>query len=54
MVPGSYRLTVISLEGGEAESSTRLKVMTEMAMRDPVIAPFPLSHTPHVHCAQAF
>jgi transcriptional regulator GlxA family with amidase domain len=31
MVPGSYRLTVMSLEGGEVESSTRLKLMTETA-----------------------
>lgn len=28
MLPGSYRLTVASLEGGEIESSARLKVMT--------------------------
>lgn len=31
LAPGSYRLTVMSLEGAEIESSTRLKVMTELA-----------------------
>jgi transcriptional regulator GlxA family with amidase domain len=31
MAPESYRLTVMSLEGGEVESSTPLKVMTQMA-----------------------
>jgi transcriptional regulator GlxA family with amidase domain len=31
MAPGSYRLSVLSPEGGEVESSTGLKVMTEMA-----------------------
>lgn len=30
--PGSYRLTVMSLQGGEIESSTRLKVMSERAV----------------------
>jgi transcriptional regulator GlxA family with amidase domain len=34
--PGSYRLTVMSLEGGEVESSTRLKVMAEMASADAI------------------
>jgi transcriptional regulator GlxA family with amidase domain len=34
--PGSYRLTVMSLEGGEVDSSTRLKVMTEMAVADAI------------------
>ena len=29
--PGSYRLSVMSLEGGEIESSTRLKVTTQLA-----------------------
>lgn len=31
MAPGSYRLSVLSPEGGEIASSTGLKVMTEMA-----------------------
>jgi transcriptional regulator GlxA family with amidase domain len=31
MAPGSYRMTVMSLEGGEVDSSTRLMVMTRMA-----------------------
>jgi transcriptional regulator GlxA family with amidase domain len=34
--PGSYRLTVMSLEGGEVDSSTRLKVMAEMASTDAI------------------
>jgi transcriptional regulator GlxA family with amidase domain len=34
--PGSYRLTVMSLEGGAVDSSTRLKVMTEMAVADAI------------------
>lgn len=34
MAPGSYRLSVMSLEGGEVESSTRLKVMTQTALAD--------------------
>ena len=34
--PGSYRLTVMSLEGGEVDSSTRLKVMAEMASADAI------------------
>jgi transcriptional regulator GlxA family with amidase domain len=34
--PGSYRLTVMSLEGGEVASSTRLKVMAEMASADAI------------------
>ncbi len=36
MAPGSYRLTVMSLEGGEIESSTRLKVMTRAAAPDAI------------------
>lgn len=32
LVPGSYRLTVMSLDGGEVESSTCLKVMSEPAV----------------------
>ncbi|MGH6620022.1 MAG: GlxA family transcriptional regulator [Alphaproteobacteria bacterium] len=34
IAPGGYRLSVMSLEGGEVESSARLKVMTQMAMAD--------------------
>jgi transcriptional regulator GlxA family with amidase domain len=36
MAPGSYRLTVMSLEGGEVQSSTRLKVITEVAVADAI------------------
>jgi transcriptional regulator GlxA family with amidase domain len=32
MAPGSYRLSVMSLEGGEVDSSTGLKVITQKAM----------------------
>src|SRR4051794_20994243 len=32
LVPGSYRLNVMSLEGGEIESSTCLKVMSQPAV----------------------
>lgn len=32
MAPGSYRLSVMSLDGGEVDSSARLKVMTEKAV----------------------
>jgi|RhiMethySRZTD1v2_1073278.scaffolds.fasta_scaffold148834_2 transcriptional regulator GlxA family with amidase domain len=32
LVPGSYRLTVMSLDGGEVESSTCLKVMSQPAV----------------------
>jgi transcriptional regulator GlxA family with amidase domain len=32
MAPGSYRLTVMSLEGGEIESSSRVKVMSQVAV----------------------
>ena len=32
LAPGSYRITVMSLQGGEIDSSTRLKVMTQPAV----------------------
>jgi len=32
MAPGSYRLTVMSLEGGEIESSSHVKVMSQVAI----------------------
>lgn len=32
MAPGSYRLSVMSLDGGEVDSSARLRVMTEKAV----------------------
>jgi putative intracellular protease/amidase len=32
MAPGSYRLTVMSLEGGEIESSSHVKVMSQVAV----------------------
>ena len=36
MAPGTYRLSVMSLEGGEIDSSARLKVMTQMAMANAI------------------
>lgn len=36
IAPGSYRLSVMSLDGGEIESSTRLKVMTQTASADAI------------------
>jgi transcriptional regulator GlxA family with amidase domain len=36
MAPGSYRLTVMSLDGGEIESSAHLSVMTETARPDAI------------------
>jgi len=49
LVPGSYRLSVMSLEGGEIESSTCLKVMSERAVADAidtfvVVGDFGLAH----------
>ena len=47
--PGSYRTSVISLEGGEIQSSTGLKVMTRIAEEEPidtfiVVGDFGLAH----------
>lgn len=47
--PGSYRTTVMSLEGGEVQSSTGLTVMTQAAMLDAidtfiVVGDFGLAH----------
>jgi transcriptional regulator GlxA family with amidase domain len=36
LAPGSYRLSVMSLEGGEVESSTCLRVMSQSAVADPI------------------
>lgn len=36
MAPGSYRTTVMSLEGGEITSSTGLKVMSQVAVADAI------------------
>src|SRR3546814_17450423 len=36
LAPGSYRLSVMSLEGGEVESSARLNVMTQMAVAEAI------------------
>src|SRR5258706_4165970 len=36
LVPGNYRTTVMSLEGGEVQSSTGLKVMTQVAQPDAI------------------
>jgi len=36
MAPGNYRLSVMSLEGGEVDSSTSLKVMTQLAMTNAI------------------
>jgi transcriptional regulator GlxA family with amidase domain len=36
MVPGSYRLTVMAPKGGEVESSTCLKVMTQVPMANAI------------------
>ena len=36
MAPGSYRLSVMSLDGGAVESSTGLKVMTQKAVADAI------------------
>ncbi len=36
MAPGSYRMTVMSLEGGEITSSTGLKVMSQVAVADAI------------------
>ncbi|MDR3485211.1 MAG: GlxA family transcriptional regulator [Bradyrhizobium sp.] len=36
MAPGSYRLSVMSLEGGEIESSTGLKIVTEKAIAETI------------------
>src|SRR5437016_11003371 len=36
LAPGSYRFTVMSLEGGEVESSTCLKVMSQPAVPDAI------------------
>ena len=36
MAPGNYRLSVMSLEGGEVDSSTCLKVMTQLAMANAI------------------
>jgi transcriptional regulator GlxA family with amidase domain len=36
MAPGNYRLSVMSLEGGEVDSSTSLKVMTQLAMANAI------------------
>jgi transcriptional regulator GlxA family with amidase domain len=49
MAPGSYRFSVISLAGGEVESSTCLKVMTEPVNPDAVdtfvvVGDFALAH----------
>jgi transcriptional regulator GlxA family with amidase domain len=49
LVPGSYRFTVMSLAGGEVESSTCLKVMSETAVADAidtfvVVGDFGLAH----------
>ena len=49
LVPGSYRTTVMSLEGGEIQSSTGLKVMTQVAKADAidtfvVVGDFGLAH----------
>jgi len=49
LVPGSYRLTAMSLEGGEIESSTCLRVMSEPAAADAidtfvVVGDFGLAH----------
>jgi transcriptional regulator GlxA family with amidase domain len=47
--PGSYRTSVVSLEGGEIQSSTGLKVMTRIAEEEPidtfiVVGDFGLAH----------
>jgi transcriptional regulator GlxA family with amidase domain len=49
LVPGNYRTTVMSLEGGEIQSSTGLKVMTQVAKAEPVdtfvvVGDFGLAH----------
>jgi transcriptional regulator GlxA family with amidase domain len=49
LVPGSYRTTVMSLTGGEIQSSTGLTVMTQMAKADAidtfiVVGDFGLAH----------
>ena len=49
LLPGSYRTTVMSLEGGEIQSSTGLKVMTQVASADAidtfiVVGDFGLAH----------
>src|SRR5258705_6107045 len=49
LVPGSYRTTVMSLEGGEIQSSTGLKVMTQVAKAEAidtfiVVGDFGLAH----------
>jgi transcriptional regulator GlxA family with amidase domain len=49
LVPGSYRTTVMSLEGGEVQSSTGLKVMAQVAKADAidtfvVVGDFGLAH----------
>jgi transcriptional regulator GlxA family with amidase domain len=49
LAPGSYRTTVMSLEGGEVQSSTGLKVMTQVANADAidtfiVVGDFGLAH----------
>ncbi|HEY4078261.1 MAG TPA: helix-turn-helix domain-containing protein [Rhizomicrobium sp.] len=49
LVPGSYRTTVMSLEGGEIQSSTGLTVMTQIAKVDGidtfiVVGDFGLAH----------
>lgn len=36
MAAGSYRLSVMSLEGGEVESSARLNMMTQMAVAEAI------------------
>src|SRR5258706_14603193 len=36
LVPGSYRTTVMSLEGGEIQSSTGLKLMSQVAKAEAI------------------